>query len=126
MNDLRREILNQVARGTITAEEGAARLEAIESGPTPAPPPAAVPAATGIKQVTVNSRFGNTAIIGDPSIAGAVAEGPHRARQEGDSMVIDQSMVSSGTTFEFSRGRISIPGFDRDNSLIVRMNPALA
>lgn len=125
MNDPRREILNQVAAGTITAEEGAARLEALESEAPPAAP-SAVPPAPGIRQITVNSRFGNTAIVGDPSVATAVAEGPHQARQEGDTMVIDQSLVRGSTTFEFSRTRISIPGFDRENNLIVRMNPALA
>src|SRR5579864_3617472 len=127
MNDPRREILNQVASGTITAEEGAARLEALESAPsdaataTPAPGPS-----TGIRQVTVNSRFGNTEIIGDPTVATAVADGPHRARQEGDSMVIDQSLLAGETTFEFNRSRISIPGFNSRDKLTVRMNPALA
>jgi hypothetical protein len=128
MNDPRREILNQVASGTITAEEGAARLEALESQPAPeAVAPAPAPAAsTGIRQVTVNSRFGNTEIVGDPSVATAVADGPHRARQEGDTMVIDQSLLPGETTFEFNRSRISIPGFNTRDMLVVRMNPALA
>lgn len=128
MNDQRREILNQVASGTITAEEGAARLDALESEAAVAEAnPATTPAAnTGIRQVTVNSRFGNTEIVGDPTVATAVADGPHRARQEGDAMVIDQSVLSGETTFEFSRSRISIPGFDSRDKLIVRMNPALA
>ena len=128
MNDPRREILNQVASGTITAEEGAARLEALESEPVPAAAsPAPLPApSTGIRQVTVNTRFGNTEIVGDPSVATAVADGPHRARQEGDSMVIDQSVLSGETTFEFNRSRISIPGFNSRDNLVVRMNPALA
>jgi hypothetical protein len=128
MNDQRREILNQVASGTITAEEGAARLEALESEAAateaiPAQPPAP---STGIRQVTVNSRFGNTEIVGDPTVATAVAEGPHRARQDGDAMVIDQSLLSGETTFEFNRTRISIPGFNTRDRLVVRMNPALA
>jgi SHOCT-like protein len=127
MNDPRREILNQVASGTITAEEGAARLEALESTPTGEATPSPAPAAnTGIRQVTVNSRFGNTEIVGDPTVATAVADGPHRARQEGDSMVIDQSLLSGETTFEFNRSRISIPGFSSRDKLVVRMNPALA
>jgi hypothetical protein len=128
MNDPRREILNQVASGTITAEEGAARLEALETEPAAeaATPTPALPPGTGIRQVTVNSRFGNTEIVGDPSVATAVADGSHRARQEGDSMVFDQSLLSGETTFEFNRSRISIPGFNSRDKLIVRMNPALA
>lgn len=133
MKDLQREILNQVAAGTITAEEGAARLEALESStptePAPsAPAPAQAVATGGIRQVTVNSRFRNTEIIGDPSVATAVADGPHRAHQEGETLVIDQGLLSGETTFEFNRPRtrISIPGFDTTNKLTVRMNPALA
>jgi hypothetical protein len=130
MNDPRREIMNQVASGAITAEEGAARLEALESQANPAestatPAPAAAPAG-GIRQVTVNSRFGNTDIIGDPTVAAAVADGPHRARQDGDTIVIDQSALTGETTFEFGSRRISIPGLDSSNKLTVRMNPALA
>ena len=127
MNDPRREILNQVAAGTITAEEGAAQLEALESAPPVAPTRTAPPSAsTAIRQVTVNSRFGNTEIVGDPTVSTAVADGPHRARQEGDSMVIDQSLLSGETTFEFNRSRISIPGFNSRDKLTVRMNPTLA
>jgi hypothetical protein len=130
MKDLQREILNQVAAGTISAEEGAARLAALESPPSaedatsmPAPMPT-----SSIRQVTVNSRFGNTEILGDPSVATAVADGPHRARQDGDTMVIDQSPLSGDTSFEFVRpfGRIAVSGFDRSSKLTVRMNPALA
>ena len=129
MNDQRREILNQVATGKITAEEGAARLQALEADTAPAQPVPTLPTtppAPGIRRVTINSRFGNAEIIGDPTVAGAVAEGPHRARHDGDTMVIDQSLLAGETTFEFSRRRISIPGLDRDNNLIVRMNPSLA
>ena len=129
MKDLQREILSQVAAGTISAEEGAARLEALESGAptedkaTPAPAPAST-----IRQVTVNSRFGNTEVVGDPTVVSAVADGPHRARQDGDTMVIDQSWLTGETTFEFNppNRRITIPGFDSQNKLVVRMNPALA
>src|SRR5262249_23145979 len=133
MKDLQREILNQVATGTISAEEGAARLEALESeaasegASSAAAATAATAPSSGIRQVTVNTRFGNAEIIGDPTVATALADGPHRARQEGDTMVIDQSLLSGDTTFEFNRARISIPGFDtHSNRLVVRMNPALA
>jgi len=130
MNDPRREIFDQVAAGTITAEEGAARLEALEPEPAPPSPirPSPAPAsASGIKQVRVVARLGNTEIIGDPSVSYAVAEGPHKARQDGDTMVIEQSPLDDEATFEFSRptGRIRIPRVDIGGKLTVRMNPAL-
>lgn len=126
MKDLQREILTQVAAGTITAEEGAARLEALESAPPPPPRPSA-PGPT-LRQVRVVSRFGNAQVIGDPSVSFAVADGPHNARQEGDTMVIEQSPLTDDTAFEFNRpyARVSIPGFDFHRKLTVRMNPSLA
>lgn len=127
MNDPRREILNQVAAGTISAEEGAARLAGLETPAAPAPRPEPAPASP-VRQVNVVSRFGNTEVIGDPAVAFAVADGPHQARQDGDTMVIEQSPITDDTTFEFNRpyARIAIPGFDFHRTLTVRMNPALA
>lgn len=120
MKDLQREILNQVAAGTITAEEGAARLEALESNPPAAPSPVQSPAAPAQGQVKIVSRFGNTEVIGDPSVSYAVADGPHRIRQDGDTMLIEQS-VFDGDGFEFIRraGRANAFG----ETLTVRMNP---
>ena len=132
MKDLQREILSQVAAGTISAEEGASRLEALETTPEPAPEPRPTPIAAPVSAVTkvrVTSRFGNAEIIGDPTIASAVADGPHKARQEGDTMYIDQSVLSDeGNSFEFNRpyARVVIPGFEFGRNLTVRMNPSLA
>src|SRR5207237_8551385 len=121
MKDLQREILGQVAAGRITAAEGAARLEALESGPHSGTAPTA-PA--GPRQVKLVSRFGNTDVIGDPTVSLAVADGPHRIRQDGDTMLIEQSIFSEGS-FEFTRrmGRSGLDSFGRN--LTIRMNPTL-
>ena len=131
MRDLQREILSQVAAGTLSAEEGAARLEALET--EPAVPSTARPLPTsdavrGVKQVRVFARLGNTEIIGDPSVSYAVAEGPHKARQDGDTMIIEQSALDDEASFVFSRpqGQVRIPRVNIGDRLIVRMNPALA
>jgi Putative adhesin len=131
MKDLQREILSQVAAGSLSAEEGAARLEALET--EPAVPPTSRPSPTsesgnGVKQVRVLARLGNTEIVGDPSVSYTVAEGPHKARQEGNTMIIEQSPLDDEATFEFSRqqGRVRIPGVSIGDTLRVRMNPALA
>jgi DUF4097 and DUF4098 domain-containing protein YvlB len=129
MQDLQREILSQVAAGTLSAEDAAARLEALETEPpaaTPRPAPASDPGG-GVKHVRVVNRLGNTEIVGDPGVSYAFAEGPHKARQEGDTMIIEQSPLDDEMSFEFSRplGRIRVPGINIGGELTVRMNPAL-
>lgn len=137
MKDIRREILSQVAAGTISAQEGAARLDSLES-PPPATEPQAIPspphpqAGDAVRQVKVISQLGSAEIVGDPSVAFAVADGPHQARQEGDVMVIEHAGFDDNNNFAFGRGhgserRIVIDGFDiQRRKLTVRMNPDLA
>src|ERR1700694_4144894 len=131
MKDLQREILSQVAAGSLSAEEGAARLEALETEitvpPTSRPSPS-FDAGAGVKQVRVVARLGNTEIIGDPSVSYADAEGPHKARQEGDTMIIEQSPLDDEASFEFTRpqGRIRIPRVDIGGKATVRVNPVLS
>jgi hypothetical protein len=131
MKDLQREILSQVAAGTLSAEEGAARLEALETDPVVAPTSRPSPtsnAGAAVRQVRVLARLGNTEIIGDPNVSYAVAEGPHKARQDGDTMIIEQSPLNGDAGFQFIRpqGGIRIPRVDIGDTLIIRMNPALA
>jgi hypothetical protein len=135
MKDLKREILNQVAAGTMTAEEGAARLDSLESvesgGPAgaPRPVPPAQPAPSSTRRVRVTSAIGSAEIVGDPSVAFAVVEGPHRVRQEGDTMIIEQGPLDEHDHFTFSRGdrRALIDSVDFGRrKLMVRMNPDLA
>lgn len=134
MKDLQREIINQVADGTISAAEGAARLESLESveAAGPASPGRAAGAAStgaGVRQVRVASAIGSAEIVGDPSVAYAVAEGPHRARQDGDTMVIEQGPLDESDHFSFGGGGrhalINTMDFGR-RKLRVRMNPELA
>ena len=130
---MQREILSQVASGEISASEGASRLEALGDVPPPSPdrqaPVAATLEAAGTtKNVRVTSRFGSAEIIGDPTVAFVVADGPHSARQDGDTMVIDHSPLSEDSNFTFISGRRAlVNGFGiSDRPLTVRMNPDLA
>src|ERR1700674_1890500 len=135
MNDLRREILSQVATGALSAEEGAARLDSLDTEapaaeqPRPARP-AGLPAGPTTRLVKVLSQFGSAEIVGDPSVAFAVAEGPHRARQEGDTMIIEHQPLDEDDSFSFGHGgsrRIVVNGFTlQRRKLTVRMNPELA
>lgn len=135
MKDHKREILTQVAAGTITAAEGAARLESldeVEAGPRAetTPMPIASPAAAAdTRRIKVVSQIGSAEIVGDPSVAFVVAEGPHRARQEGHTMIIDHAPLDENDQFTFGRGerRTAVNGLDlHRRKLTVRMNPKLA
>lgn len=132
MKDLQREIVNQVASGKITAEEGAARLESLEATEPAVAAPAALAFASGseARRIKVVSQIASTEIVGDPSVAYAVAEGPHRARQDGDTMVIEHAALDDSDQFSFGPGgsrRIVINGIDFGRrKLKVRMNPELA
>jgi len=136
MKDLKREILNQVASGKISAEEGAARLDSLESVESASPvgasrpaPPALQPPPASTRRVRVASSIGSAEIVGDPTVAFAVAEGPHRARHDGDTMVIEQGPLDENDHFSFSRAdrRALIDSMDIGRrKLVVRMNPELA
>jgi hypothetical protein len=131
MRDLQREIVMQVAAGKITAEEGAARLESLDATEAPrlAEPVAPQVGGPDTRRIKVISQIGSAEIIGDPSIAFVVADGPHTARQDGETMVICQAPFEENDHFVFSHGerRLTVNGIDfHKRKLTVRMNPKLA
>ena len=119
MKDLQREILSQVAAGTLCAEEGAARLDSLgdtagatASAVSPTPPAPLHPASV-VRQVRV-VRSLEVQNRRRPKRRLATAEGPHRARQEGDTMVIEHEPFDDMDSFSFGHGRhIAVNGFGR-------------
>jgi|SRR5215467_7029814 len=109
MSDERKAVLERVARGELSPAEGAALLEEMEaqaatSPPTDdprdwtadwaretdwAPPQQAGPVGERAARVRVVRAIGTADIIGDPTVVEAVADGPHTARREGDTLVIE-------------------------------------
>ena len=134
MKDQRREILSEVAAGTITPEEAATRLEALEAETPRASTATSVEARPmqpegPVRRVKVSSSIGTAEIIGDSSVAFVVAEGTHRARQEGDMMIIEHAPFEESDHFVFGRHgrRYVINGLDvHDRKVTIRMNPDLA
>jgi len=112
----RREILTRVASGQLTPEDAAEQLGEAEEAAEKAP-------ATG--RVRVTRQLGSTEIVGDATVREAVADGPHRARVEGDTLIIEGEYADAGG-FTFG-GRLPWGiGSEVDHRLVVRMNPALA
>jgi hypothetical protein len=107
MQDERKAVLERVARGELSPTEAAALLDDLEEREAPpeadprdwaagwarpdggvppqVPPP---PAGDAASRVRVLRPLGTADIIGDPSVREAVAEGPHVARREGETLVI--------------------------------------
>jgi hypothetical protein len=112
----RREILSRVAGGTISPEEAAAQLNAIDQSGE---------AAQAIHGVRIVKRLGAAEVIGDPNVRDAVAEGQHRARIEGDVMIIEGEVANEPGTF-ITRSWLGFPEHTSGDRLVVRVNPALA
>jgi uncharacterized protein YndB with AHSA1/START domain len=123
MSATRREILSQVAAGTMTPAEAASRLDEVEREQAHPSGTQSASSANPIEGVRVNNSFGRVVVLGDASVDQAAAEGPHVARRENGILVIE-SEQSSDDDFRFgSRG-----GWWKafgGQTLTVRMNPRL-
>jgi hypothetical protein len=113
----RREILSRVAAGTISPEEAASQLDLVSKDQEDTEP--------GIRRVRVIKRLGSAEVTGDPNVRDAVAEGQHRARIEGDVMIIEGEVANEPGTF-ITRSWLGFPEHSSGDRLVVRVNPALA
>lgn len=86
MSDQTRQILEDVASGTITPDEAAALIAQIkeEGGPTEV-----AGRDEPVRRIQIKAGAVRLTIVGDPTVAEAVAEGPHTMRRDGDSLLID-------------------------------------
>lgn len=112
----RREILSRVAAGTITPEEAAAQLDGINESEGDE---------QTIHQVRIVKRLGAAEIIGDPAVRDAVAEGRHRARIDGDVMIIEGETGGEPGSF-ITRTWFGFPEHTSGDRLVVKVNPSLA
>jgi hypothetical protein len=124
MEDPRKDILNRVARGEISPEDGATLLDDLAAGratTATAPPPG--PTAG---RVRVRRAFGSVIIEGDPSVREAVATGRHSARRDGDTLLIEGDDESGEFAFVWAgRKQIRLGRPDHAHPLRLRVNPEL-
>jgi hypothetical protein len=162
MTDERRAVLERVARGELTPTEAASLLEEIEAGAEPerdprdwaaewgepatrsepqTPPPSATEGGAAVR-IRIVCSIGTADVVGDPTVREAVAEGPHLARREGDTLIIEGQPdleMGPGFMFNWAEGRHERhvrrtqmrrrgPGFGWGDMthLRVRVNPDLA
>ena len=125
MEDRRREILKRVAAGELSPDQAAAMLDEPEGG-------CAMVATTAIPgeraaRLRVVRTAGWTEIVGDPGVQEAVAEGPHVARRDGDTLIIEgEEDTAELPGFRFSWRRGYHLHFGDVQPLRIRMNPTLA
>ena len=125
METTRREILNQVASGTLTPVEAATRLDEAERATAASPPTPEATGGSGLRGVRVSSTFGRIVVLGDAAVDQATAEGPCVARREDDIFVIEGEPLSDDD-FSFNR-RTGGHWWNtfREQTVTVRMNPRL-
>lgn len=138
--ETKREILESVASGQLTPEEAAERLAGLDSDThqAPKPPaPSAPPQQGTLKRVRILAALGTANVIGDPTVADAIAEGDHTATRDGDILTIEVSddIEDDEGKFRFGGGRkriviggrrVAVFGSNAKPMVTVRMNPLLA
>jgi hypothetical protein len=138
--DEKRRILEMVATKEITPAEGVELLGALGDEKPDKPPSTVTEESEGIMRIKVIGTFKSLQIEGDPSITGAIAEGPHKARVEGGTMIIEDEATEGDEDPGFvlfgpsrwrglridARGKGKSYRFDSGAPPIkVRMNPGL-
>jgi hypothetical protein len=103
-----REILEKVAAGEISPEEGADLLEQTRperQQPEPSESEAPLFPEAKITALSLIGAFRKASVIGDPSVRTVTVQGPHLARLEGTCLVIDsEDAEAEGFRFESRRG----------------------
>lgn len=102
--DERRTILTDVAEGRLSPEEAAERLDALRGEPLQKPRKEEPPRTAAVKRVRVVGPIGILTVVGDSSVAEARARGPHRARYDDDTLVIETGDHESGPWHHGRRG----------------------
>lgn len=131
----KRKILEMVAAGTVSPAEAAELLEAVR----PEEPTEGSDLQADL--IKVIGTFRSLSIEGDPQVRGAVADGPHRVRQEGGTLVFEDDPDDSdgfvlfgpdrhrkGVSIRVNDRKITmgeLRGPARPPALRIRMNPSI-
>lgn len=116
-----RSILDRVASGEITPEEGQDLLDRAPGGPAAAHEPP-------ITAVAVHGAGVRLTVVADPTVDTAVAEGSHRVERVGDRLLIHSETAEGGYETQTPRSTFMTwinTGLRGGRSLRVRVNPGL-
>lgn len=92
MSEDLKALLEEVAAGTVSAEDASSRIRAMgESDETPVEP---------VQRIVVKAGAVRLNVVADPNVAEAVAEGPHTMRREGDALLISTNTTAGDYAVE--------------------------
>lgn len=97
MSEDLRAILEDVAAGRLSAEEASSAIRGLTADV------ATVADEQEVGRITIKAGAVRLTIIGDDSVAQAVADGPHTMRHEGDTLLIDTNTTEGEYTAEAPR-----------------------
>lgn len=124
------DLLAQVASGELDPAEAARRLDEDPTAPTVDTAP--LPSYTGITGVVITGVGVRLHVVADPSVATAVADGPHLVRQDDDRLVFDlpgrarrEDGFAATPRWQWGKMRIDWP-YGSGERVTVRVNPALS
>ncbi|MEZ5186382.1 MAG: hypothetical protein R2720_11600 [Candidatus Nanopelagicales bacterium] len=95
MSDELRAVLEDVAAGKVTAEEASVRIQALNQEPA-----AGDVVVEPVRRIVVKAGAVRLRITGDPSVAEAVADGPHTMKRDGDALLIDTNTTAGDYAVE--------------------------
>jgi hypothetical protein len=122
-------ILQAVADGTVTPAQAAEQLGRLRA--LPVEPLSEEPAAelVPLRRILVKAGAARLTVVGDPDVAEAVAEGPHRMERDGDTLLVTTNMAEGEFTASAPRSDLLswvTQLVDRAGaSIVVRVNPDL-
>lgn len=126
MTDDLKDLLNRVASGELSPEDAQAQLQA--TAPAPRPTPGQEPPAEPVERIVVRGSAVRLTVVGDPTVATAVAEGPHRVSHVGHTLTIHSDLSSGDYETEVPRSAFAtwLTTVNRAGAnLVVRINPNL-
>ena len=99
-----------------------------EDSPTEDGPPVDGATTAPVTRIRVDASVRAVVIVGDPEVVGAIADGPHSAQWEGDTLFIGEEHGAETFQFDWSELALRRRGRDvlRARALHIRMHPSLA
>ena len=124
------DLLTQVAAGELDPAEAARLLDQDPTAPTL--DQGAVPSYQGIAAISIDAIGVRLQVYADPTVATAVADGPHLVHQDGNRLVFDlpgrvrgEDGFEAHPRWQWGKLRVDWP-YGSGERVVVRVNPALA